>query len=102
MMKTTKTTTQKADATAEARDEGIGRYELIRQRNNAEAQRDELQRKLDDITEAYTALRSDSVVITNQRDELLAALQRIDFVAQSEIVRKIASAAIADAERGSK
>jgi len=33
---------QNADATAEDRDEGIGRYELIRQRNKAEAQRDEL------------------------------------------------------------
>ena len=29
-------------ATTEARDVGIGRYELIRQRNKAEAQRDEL------------------------------------------------------------
>jgi len=73
---------QNADATAEARDEGIGRYELIRQRNKAEAQRDELLAAIKDAI-------YDEQIVPAIKFSVWPKLRRLQK-------------AIANAERGSK
>jgi len=105
-MMNTKTTTPKADATAEdrgvsaqrgalgrslaataeARDEGIGRYELIRQRNKAEAQRDEL---LAAAKAAKSMIEQFDIAFEDETDDPLPIINTL-------------RAAIANAERGQK
>ena len=97
----TKTTTEKADATAEDRgvsaqrgalgrslaataedrDEGIGRYELIRQRNKAEAQRDEFLAALRKLAEREwkdesISWRSEAIEMQDEARQAIANAER--------------------------
>ena len=87
---------QAAIDAAEDRDVGIGRYELIRQRNKAEAQRDELQRQLEDARKGKLALADRVLKAETQRDELLAAVNTAEAVRLQETRLKLKAEAQCD------